>query len=97
MKLYETKGKCVSAFEQADVKNALEDLALKSGRAIDADIKENTETLIGHYYIQCGTLEYCNAEIARLTRLKKATEKILSRIEQYDKEYAKYLLKDELN
>lgn len=88
MKLYELSEKYLDILEQCeeceiDIAGALAE--------IDSDIEEKVKNGIGLIQTLKRRAEGYNAEIARLTRLKKATESNIERLQQYYLENLQYI------
>lgn len=87
MTLYELSDNYRALLEQCDDSDTDITAALAE---IDADIEEKVKNGIGLIQTLKRQVEGYNAEIARLIRLKKATESNLERIQQYYLENLKY-------
>lgn len=85
--LYELSDKYAELLNQCDDTDADITEALNS---IEADIEEKVKNGIGLIQSLRRRIEGYNAEIARLTRLKKATENNLERIQNYYLENLQY-------
>ena len=93
MTLYELSEKYLDILEQCDNSDTDITAALND---IDADIEEKVKNGIGLIQTLKRRVESYNAEIARLARLKKATEGNLERIQQYYLDNLRYIGKKKI-
>ena len=93
MKLYELSEKYLDILEQCDNSDTDITAALNE---IDADIEEKVKNGIGLIQTLKRQVEGYNGEIARLIRLKKATENNLESIQQYYLENLRYIGKKKI-